>query len=56
MTNFVLSYQAEAKHMANGTTTKNNFEKQLWAAADKLRGNMDASEYKHVVQDTKYHG
>lgn len=32
--------------------TKNNminFEKQLWAAADKLRGNMDASEYKHVV-------
>ena len=25
------------------------FEKQLWAAADKLRGNMDASEYKHVV-------
>ena len=35
--------------MANGTTTNNNFEKQLWAAADKLRGNMDASEYKHVV-------
>ncbi|MFA5705167.1 MAG: type I restriction-modification system subunit M N-terminal domain-containing protein, partial [Candidatus Neomarinimicrobiota bacterium] len=26
-----------------------NFEKELWAAADKLRGNMDASEYKHVV-------
>ena len=26
-----------------------DFEKQLWAAADKLRGNMDASEYKHVV-------
>jgi len=25
------------------------FEKQLWAAADKLRGHMDASEYKHVV-------
>ncbi len=35
--------------------TKNNngatldFESQLWAAADKLRGHMDASEYKHVV-------
>ena len=25
------------------------FESQMWAAADKLRGHMDASEYKHVV-------
>ena len=25
------------------------FEEQLWAAADKLRSNMDAAEYKHVV-------
>lgn len=25
------------------------FEKELWAAADKLRGHIDASEYKHVV-------
>lgn len=25
------------------------FEKQLWKAADKLRNNMDAAEYKHVV-------
>ncbi len=25
------------------------FEKKLWAAADKLRGNLDAAEYKHVV-------
>src|SRR4051794_13092707 len=25
------------------------FEAQLWAAADKMRGHMDASEYKHVV-------
>jgi len=25
------------------------FEEKLWLAADKLRGHMDASEYKHVV-------
>ena len=25
------------------------FEKKLWQAADKLRSNMDAAEYKHVV-------
>ncbi len=24
-------------------------EQKLWAAADKLRNNMDAAEYKHVV-------
>lgn len=26
-----------------------SFERQLWEAADKLRGNIDASDYKHVV-------
>lgn len=26
-----------------------NFEKELWKAADKLRGSVDASEYKHIV-------
>ena len=31
----------------NGATL--DFQGQLWAAADKLRGHMDASEYKHVV-------
>src|SRR2546422_4538789 len=25
------------------------FEQTLWEAADKLRGNMDAADYKHVV-------
>ena len=27
----------------------NELEKTLWATADKLRNNMDAAEYKHVV-------
>ena len=26
-----------------------DLEKRLWSAADKLRCNMDAAEYKHVV-------
>ena len=25
------------------------YEDKLWQAADKLRGSMDSSEYKHVV-------
>ncbi len=32
---------------ANGSPIE--FEAQLWAAADKLRGNLDGSEYKHVA-------
>jgi type I restriction enzyme M protein len=40
--------------MARQKTTKENgsalgFEATLWAAADKMRGNLDAAEYKHVV-------
>ncbi|OJU23521.1 MAG: DNA methyltransferase [Sphingobacteriales bacterium 41-5] len=30
-------------------TTEESLEKKLWKAADKLRKNMDAAEYKHVV-------
>ena len=30
-------------------TTNRQFESILWAAADKLRGHMDAAEYKHIV-------
>ncbi len=30
-------------------TIEIGFEEQIWKAADKLRGNMDASEYKNVV-------
>ena len=33
----------------NGDGAVLGFEEQLWNAADKLRSNMDAAEYKHVV-------
>ena len=37
--------------MAKNTTNTADigFEKQIWEAADKLRGNIDASEYKSVI-------
>ncbi len=31
------------------STANLGFEQKLWLAADKLRNNMDAAEYKHVV-------
>ncbi len=37
----------EKAKKGNGATL--GFEATLWAAADKLRGHMDAAEYKHVV-------
>jgi type I restriction enzyme M protein len=42
--------QDEAVSKAVATDSKDlGFEKELWEAADKLRGNIDASEYKHIV-------
>jgi type I restriction enzyme M protein len=38
---------ATAKNSSNGANL--GFEAKLWAAADALRNNMDAAEYKHVV-------
>jgi len=42
-----------AEQRTNSTKPSNGanlgFEQKLWSAADKLRGHMDASEYKHVV-------
>ncbi len=37
----------KVKQKVNGANL--GFETTLWAAADKLRNNMDAAEYKHVV-------
>jgi type I restriction enzyme M protein len=37
----------QVKKAGNGANL--GFEEKLWQAADKLRGNMDAADYKHVV-------
>ncbi|MDR3291996.1 MAG: type I restriction-modification system subunit M [Methanobrevibacter sp.] len=35
--------------MSKVNSSEIGFEKEIWKAADVLRGNMDASEYKHVI-------
>jgi type I restriction enzyme M protein len=40
---------ARGKRNGDATTANLGFEAKLWAAADALRNNMDAAEYKHVV-------
>ena len=37
------------KPPSNNSTATIGFEAKLWLTADKLRNNMDAAEYKHVV-------
>jgi len=41
--------EKKAAAKGNGNGANLGFEATLWAAADKLRNNMDAAEYKHVV-------
>ncbi|AKB27761.1 Type I restriction-modification system, DNA-methyltransferase subunit M [Methanosarcina siciliae T4/M] len=38
-----------AKNKASSNGANLGFEEKLWQTADKLRNNMDAAEYKHVV-------
>jgi type I restriction enzyme M protein len=40
---------AKRKTSSDSSTATIGFEAKLWLAADKLRNNMDAAEYKHVV-------
>jgi type I restriction enzyme M protein len=40
---------ARAKKNGNGNGANLGFEEKLWQAADKMRGHMDAAEYKHVA-------
>jgi type I restriction enzyme M protein len=39
----------QAKYTTKNGTANLGFEQKLWQAADKLRGTMDAAEYKHTV-------
>src|SRR6266404_9288586 len=41
--------RAKSSKSATGNSANIGFEAKLWLAADKLRSNMDAAEYKHVV-------
>jgi len=40
---------AKTRSKKNDSAANLGFEAKLWLAADKLRNNMDAAEYKHVV-------
>jgi len=40
---------ARTKTKTHEASASLGFEAKLWAAADALRNNMDAAEYKHVV-------
>ncbi len=45
-----MARKASSKPDSGSSSTANiGFEAKLWLAADKLRNNMDAAEYKHVV-------
>lgn len=44
-----LSYPFGGRVMAENNGANIGFEEKLWLMADKLRNNMDAAEYKHVV-------
>src|SRR5436309_667087 len=41
--------RARSSSSKNNSTANLGFEAKLWLAADKLRSNMDAAEYKHTV-------
>lgn len=45
----VTQAMAVARTKKSDSSANIGFEAKLWLAADKLRNNMDAAEYKHVV-------
>ena len=45
----LMAAKRKSKKDNNGSSANLGFEAKLWLTADKLRNNMDAAEYKHVV-------
>jgi type I restriction enzyme M protein len=41
--------QSGTERSRSGNWASLGFEEKLWAAADKMRGHMDATEYEHVA-------
>src|SRR5438067_2028162 len=41
--------RSKSNNRSTNSSANIGFEAKLWLAADKLRSNMDAAEYKHVV-------
>ena len=41
--------RARSNNDKSNSSANIGFEQKLWLTADKLRSNMDAAEYKHVV-------
>jgi type I restriction enzyme M protein len=41
--------RGKSRNSSSNNSANVGFEAKLWLAADKLRSNMDAAEYKHVV-------
>src|SRR5215472_10936556 len=41
--------RGDASKSKKGNGANLGFEEKLWQAADKMRGHMDAAEYKHVA-------
>lgn len=44
-----MSEKSSPNNLKNSSGANLGFEQKLWQTADKLRSNMDAAEYKHVV-------
>lgn len=44
-----MAKKARVEKSKNNNGANLGFEQKLWQMADKLRGHMDAGEYKHVV-------